>query len=135
MQKQESLLRTQIRNIRGIHIKPFRNPKPFIVFLRSVNTLVLMAGSLIAQTDYINRQILVLKQMGITPQGQTRPQLFCEEIQKIFMLSQGWKLTGITRQDILDNNDKAKKIEEQFGKISEDILTQKTPLPFLFMEE
>lgn len=135
MQKQEVLLRTQIKNVRGIQAKPFRNAKPFNVSLRSVNILVLMAGTLIAQTDYMSRQILILKQMGIAPQGQTRPQLFCEEIQKVFMLSQGWKHTGITRKDILDNNDKAKKVEEKFGQLPENILTQKISLPFLFMEE
>ncbi len=135
MQKQEILLRKQIRSLRGIQVKPFRNAKPFNASLRSANILVLMAGSLIAQTDYLTRQILILKQMGIVPQGQVRPQLYSEEIQKVFAFSQQWQQTGITRQDILDKNERAKKVGEKFGQLPEDILYQITPLLFLNLEE
>lgn len=135
MDEQEVLWRKQVRGLRGIQVKPFRNAKPFSISLTSVSILVLMAGSLITQADYLTRQILILKQMGIVPQGQARSQQFCEEIQKIFMLSQEWKHTGITRQDILDNNDLAKKVETKLGQLPENILFQKTSLPFLCMEE
>jgi len=135
LQEQESQLRKQTRSLRGIVVKPFRNAKPYTVSLSSVNVLVLMAAQLIAQTDYIVRQCMTLKQLGITPVGHTRTQEFYDAIQAIFALSQAWEKTDITRQEIIEGTKKAKKLAEKWGEIPEEILQQKSPLPFLSMDE
>lgn len=135
IQEQGILWRKQFRSLKGVQTKPFKNPNPFNVSINSVGILVLMVGSLIAQIDYITRLMLLLRQLGIVPVGEMLPNMLCEEIQKIFTLSQGWKQTGITREDIFDNNSKSQKAEEQFGKLPEDILYQKISLPFLQMDE
>jgi integrating conjugative element protein (TIGR03761 family) len=135
MQEQEKLLRKQTLSLRGIYIKPFRNGNPITVSMVSVNILVLMAANLITQTDYLSRQILTLKQLGLVPVIQMRVQELCDEIQKVFMLAQEWEQSDITRQEILDHTKKAQRLEKKFGKLPEDILHQKIVLPFLFMEE
>jgi integrating conjugative element protein (TIGR03761 family) len=135
MREQEHLLRTQIRNLRGIQIKPFRNTSPFAASLSSTHILVVVTASLIAEIDFIIRQALVLKQMGIIVQGQSRTDSFREQIQKIFEMAEKWQTTGITRQDLLDNTKTAKEIKKKLGDIPEEILHQKVILPFLCINE
>jgi integrating conjugative element protein (TIGR03761 family) len=135
LQTQESQLRKQTRSLRGIQVKPFRNAKPYVVSFASVNILVLMAAELITQIDYIVRQGMVLKQLGITPLGHTRTQVFYDAMQSIFALSQAWEKTGITRQEIIEGSEEAQKFEEKWGKLPEAILWQKNQLAFLSIEE
>lgn len=133
--EQEKRLNKQMRSLRGFQIKAFRNVNPVAVSLTSVNSLILLAANIIAQTDYLTRLILTLKQLGVAPLMPQRLQELCEELQKIFVLSQAWEKTDITRQEMLDKTKKAQKLEKQWGQIPEEILYQRTTLPFLLLEE
>jgi hypothetical protein len=134
MYQQESLLRKQLSYLRGIKVKPFRNPRAFVMAFSTANAIVLMGASLISQIDMLTCQILTLKQMGIVPQGLVHTQTYREKIQKIFALSEAWEESGILREEILDNTPKAKRLQKKYGQLPEEILQQTINLPFLFLE-
>jgi integrating conjugative element protein (TIGR03761 family) len=134
MQTQEDVLRQQIRSLRGLQLKIVRNGKPFTASLISVNLLLLKGAELIAQLDFLTRELLTLKQLGIVASGQARSQEFREDMQRIYVLAASWHRTDITREDILEDNHKSQQAKKEFGTLPEEILFQTTTLPFLNIE-
>ena len=86
-----------------------------------------LAAYLIADVDYVFCQLIALQKRGIPcPDPGLSVKQIRGQIQDIFSIPRKWKRTGVSRQDILQNNPKAQEARELLGEIPEEVL--KNPL-------
>ena len=81
-----------------------------------------MAARVIESIDYIDRHLYIFNQIGLLPDCNLTSGDLKRKMQTIFQYPKRWKFTGVTRSDILQNNELAKKAIETLGKISQQIL-------------
>jgi integrating conjugative element protein (TIGR03761 family) len=127
----ESLLQQQMSQMRGFKIDLFKNPEPIQQSLRFATPFAFMGAMLLEHFDYVNRQLYTLQRVGLLAKNNLVPAHLLKEVQKVFVLSMGWKYTGVTRQDMLENNPKAKKAIELFGELPAGVLNKEIKFAFL----
>lgn len=126
----ESTLKEQLNNLRGFEIGLMSHPTPLKQPLRFASPFAFMAATLIEQVDYINRQLFTIQRMGIMPNEKLMPRDLLRELQTIFQLPRHWRYTGVTRNDIEQNNQKAQKAKELFGELPPAILNKEIRFAF-----
>ncbi len=125
LQDHEISLQQQLENLRGLVVDLYRNPQPFSYPLKFFIPPPFLAAMLIAQVDYVNRQLFTLTRLGLKPNENLVPAQLMHIIRSIFRLPLEWKYTGVTRKDIFEGNQKAQKIKTLFGAVSVEILNKK----------
>jgi len=127
----ELKLTEQLSQLRGFEIGLMSHPAPLKQPLRFASPFAFMAATLIEQVDYINRQLFTLQRLGLMPDEKLLPKDLVREIQMIFQLPRQWKYTGVTRSDIVQNNQKAQKAKKLLGELPSAILNKEIQFAFL----
>lgn len=109
----EASLQDFLANIRGLKIKLLsRYPAPVENTFDFVSPYTNMVAVLIEKVDYAIRQIQTAKRMGLVLPEKLTPTLLIRKMQRIYFLPRRWHFTGVTRTDVMQNNQKAKQAHE-----------------------
>lgn len=119
-------LHQQLAQIRGIETTPALNASPMSYPLQFSTIFGFMGATLLADTDYVIRQILTLKRLGILVQDDIGSiNQVIKYLQDVFAVPRQWRHTGITRKDLLEKNQKAQDAIALLGDLPGSILRQK----------
>jgi len=127
LQVLEKQLELELGQIRGIATMPILNANPNAYPLQFSTVFGYMGAAFLADADYVLRQILTLKRLGIPIQNDVcsiNHVVKC--LQDVFAIPRQWRHTGITRKDMLEQNEKAHETIALFGQIPDEILNKKT---------
>ncbi len=127
----ETQLQQQMTELRGIELNLFSITTPNKYPLYFATPFSYMAAMLIEQVDYVNRQLLTLARIGLVPKDQLSVRDLMREIKTLFQLPMQWKYTGVSRKDMLENNQKAKQAIALLGEIPAAVLNQEIEFAFL----
>lgn len=128
---QEEYCQSKLSQQRGIEIEIFRSPNPVSVLLRSPIPYFHLAASLLADLDYVSRQAFTLRHIGIVLDSDKLPIHIFFSLRELFSLPLEWKYTGVTRQDIEQNNQKAQLAIKYMGEVPSVILSEEMSFMFL----
>jgi integrating conjugative element protein (TIGR03761 family) len=123
----EEQLAVQLGQLRGITTMPILNASPIPYPLQFSTIFGFMGAALLADADYVLRQILTLKRLGI-PVNEDMASInqVVKHLQDVFSIPRQWRHTGVTRKDMLEHNQKAQEAIVLFGEIPSSILNQIT---------
>ena len=131
LEKIEKAIDAQITSIRGFKISLMENLKPENHLLHFNTPFAFMGSFLLEKMDYLSRQVLTLRKIGLlVSEEYTLPRLI-QEVEKVFIVARAWKHTGVTRQAIQENNKIAEKAKAIMGDVPESILKHTENLIFL----
>lgn len=121
----------QLSKLRGLEVQLFTHTDPLKVPLRFGSPFSYMAAYVLGDLDYALRQTFTLERLGIVLDPHHDARKFFPEFRKFFGLARQWKATAVTRQDIIDNTEKAKKAQLLMGDVPLPILNKQIKLKFL----
>jgi len=126
----ESQLEEHILKIRGIAVNPLLNTQPVEYPLQFATFFSYQGASLLADADYVIRQILTLKKLGkVNSINLINDVVKC--LQDVFAIPRQWRHTGVTRQDFKEDNQKAADAQQLLGELPDNILKEKTDFSLL----
>jgi len=131
LQNYEDVFQAQLDNLRGFQVELFRNPHPVLESLQFATPFAYMGAKLVEQFDYVNRQLFTMRRIGVIPKGNLRHIKLIQQVQKTFRIPLNWHSTGVTRKDIVENNDKAEKARKLMGEMPRRILHKDIEFNFL----
>lgn len=132
VKKIEATLTEHFSTLRGIEVNAYMNTKPITHPLTFSTPFGFMGAYLIADVDFILRQYLTLERMGISLHNENISiKQIVQLVQDAFSVPRHWRRTGVTRQDISENNQKASRANEKLGDIPESILHKQITFAFL----
>ena len=85
---------------------------------------------LIEQADYVSGITAIGGIWLTTREKITIPQVK-GDIQTVFSKPQRWRHTGLTRKDVIENNQKAQRAKEIFGELPMTVLNREIDFGFL----
>lgn len=124
MQQLERHCQEKIAQLRGFDVQLFHQVNPLRVLLQFSTPFAYMAAHLLADFDYLSRQAYTLKRLGLVLELDKLPVKIKFKLRRLFESPLRWRYTGITRQDILDNNQKAQAVKKMMGTLPVAILNQ-----------
>ena len=129
----EAKAQSYLQNLRGITVSLWQGANPVKLPLQFTNPFsFLTAHSVIANCDYVARQIMTLDELGIIYNKDVVSRRHIKAlVQNVFSISRKWKKTDLTRQDIKDGNLKAQQAKEMFGDIPDSILNEEVTLSIM----
>jgi integrating conjugative element protein (TIGR03761 family) len=127
----EISMQNQLNNIRGFEIELMYNPDPQKEPLIFTTPFPNIVAALIEKVDYLTRQILTLQRLGIMSEEAISINDLMREIQGIYSLPRRWRYTGVTRQDIVENNQIAKRARELIGEPPPETLSKDMAINYL----
>lgn len=90
-----------------------------------------MASYLIADYDRLARQFLSARALGLVDGYFTKSlEKATELVKHVLEKPMDWIPTGITRENILENNQRVQEIAEQLGQVPKQIVTGKLRAPY-----
>ncbi len=131
LQELEKQFSEQLSTIRGIETTPALNAMPMSYPLQFSNYLGYMGATLLADADYVLRQILTLKRLGKKQDDINSINQVVKYLQDVFSIPRQWRHTGVTRIDIKENTQKAQEAIILLGEIPDSIMQQKIDFNFL----
>lgn len=132
IQSIEIRLSEKLNSVRGIAINESINANPVYKPLIFSNPFGYMGAYLIADVDFVFRQLLTMRRIGITNQEhESLVDKLNGVIQDVFLISKKWHSTGVTREDIKINSQKAQKAKSLMGELPESVLNKKIQFEFL----
>lgn len=98
-----------------------------------------LGAELLAHVDYVLMQLNAIRQFGILQKGEpVTKKTMIDLLQQVFSFPCKWRHSGITRQDVRDNNQKALHAKEllqelrlECGELPEEVLDKKIEFSFL----
>jgi integrating conjugative element protein (TIGR03761 family) len=122
----EKMLEEQFSNLRGIDIEVFHHETPLQLSLNFTPPFTFIITEMLEHIDFLMRQLITLRRMCLVPPEKLYPGVLKNKTQHIFALPRRWHNTGVTRQDIRDNTQKAQQ--------AASIMKEPVPLPILNKE-
>lgn len=128
----EDAIAASLGNLRGIEIKPFESNAPETYPLTFSTPFAYMGAYLIADADFVLRQLLTLERVGVPlPSQDISFKNIVKHVQAAFAVPRDWEKTGIKRQDVKDSTEKAKSVEKKFGAVPVSVMEKKISFTFL----
>jgi hypothetical protein len=81
-----------------------------------------MGALLIEQVDYLTRQIFTLGRLGIIVQDDISASKLMLDVRKAFSIPFRWRHTGVTRQDMLENNQTAELAAQKLTELPKSVV-------------
>lgn len=131
LQELEKQFSEQLSTIRGIETTPALNITPISYPLKFSNYFGYMGATLLADADYVLRQILTLKRLGKKQDDINLINQVVKYLQDVFAIPRQWHQTGVTRVDIKENTQKAQEVIALLGEVPDSIVQQKIDFNFL----
>ncbi len=110
----EKKLTDQLTSLRGIQVHTASNDEPLSFTLKFSTRFGFMGAYLLSDTDYILRQIMMVKRMGLPLPEEMTVNKIINDCQKVFAMPRYWHPTNTTPQTPLENE---KSIEQQMTMI------------------
>lgn len=128
----ENTITTCMNNVRGVEISPFESATPAIYPLKFSTPFAYMGAYLIADADFVLRQLLTTERVGISlPNKDITFKSIVNNVQNAFSVPRDWVKSGVTRQDVKDGNEKSKAMIEKFGVVPVAVMEKKIEFAFL----
>ncbi len=128
----EMKLADKLNSVRGIVINESINANPVYKQLVFSNPFGYMGAYLIADIDFVFRQLVTMRKIGISNQEyESLVDKLNGVIQDVFLISKKWHATGVTREDIRVNSQKSQKAKSLMGELPESVLNKKIKFEFL----
>ncbi len=127
----ELQLTEYFKNLRGVTVNLLSSDRPLSCPLHFSTPFGFMGAYLLADFDYVFRQTVTLKRIGLSLKEDITVKQLMSYLQNAFSMPRYWHQTGITRQDVIDNTEKYQKNKASMGEIPEVIL--KKEIEFSFM--
>ena len=90
-----------------------------------------MGAILLRDVDYLLRQLLTLRKFGIPePKGYGHKHIL-STLARTYALPRTWRMTGVTRTDILQQTEVAIKAKNLMGEIPLAVLEKQLSFPFM----
>lgn len=108
----------------GCDNKIFYSKQPRIYSVNSINEYIMLGVILIKQFDHLTRLIFTAEKLLLADKQETKllGRNLRRRIRRFLNLPFHWHDFGITRADIHNDNDKAKKAYKTMGKLHPDVL-------------
>lgn len=130
--KIQNALDKKISNLNGFQVTLSENEKPMQKNLYSLTPLGYMGAYLLRDLDLILRTALTLKQLGVFLKEDFDVKKMLISLRRLYEYpSTKWRYTGITREDIQQNNVKAQQAKSWMGEISQDILNKNVQFQYV----
>lgn len=113
-----------LQQYRGLEVAVFGSRHPLKLLLEFATPLGYMAARTIANLDYLLRQTYTFKRLGILPESQETVSRLFWMVKTALSNCRKWHHTGVTRQNVRDQNPKAQRAETKMGKLPKHILNK-----------
>lgn len=108
-----------------LEVEIIGSQQPLKLLLQFASPLGYVAVFTLGDLDYLMRQALTFRRLGIFPEAfKAELQLF-DELRGVFVHSRGWRHTGVTRQDMQEKNQTAERAKTLMGFMPSRILKLK----------
>jgi integrating conjugative element protein (TIGR03761 family) len=128
----ENEISSQMTKLRGIAVNDSVCSAPITCPLKFSTPFGFMAAYLIADVDFIIRQLLTAEKMGILAAKKI---ISIKEVshlvQEVFAMPRKWRHTGVSRKDIIENNQLAQQAKELLGEVPAAVLNKEISFSFL----
>lgn len=128
----ENRCHAKLKTVRGVELSLISNPITIPLIFRTPFSF--MAAYLLADLDYVIRQLMTLRKKGISlDEGITFDQL-ATQFRSCIHSAMKWKKTGITRKDIKEKTDHYLKLEndlKEFDRLPDEVLNKEIRFEFL----
>lgn len=116
----------------NLTLTPFKSSKPLVQELWFKNPYGYLGASIIADYDKLIRIALTAYRIGVllNQSHDAIREEWTQKINKIFKMAFLWKSFNITRVDVKEKADNAKRAENKLGKLPEAILEKNLRSPF-----
>lgn len=122
----------KLNSVRGVEIKESINTNPVYKPLVFSTPFGYMGAYLIADIDFVFKQLLTMKKIGIVnPEHHESLNKLIEVVQDAFLIPKRWHFTGVTREDVMINSQKAQEAKSLMGELPESVLNKKIQFEFL----
>ncbi len=98
---------------------------PLKLHLEFVSPLGYVAAFTLGDLDYLMRQSLTFRRLGIFPESHKAWLELMDQLRSVFIHSRQWRHTGVTRQDMREKNQIAERAKALMGFMPSRILKQK----------
>lgn len=130
----EELVRLQqgveqkLHRVNGVDIAVAESLEPVRFPLQFPNPYGYMGAYLVADFDDLARTILTARHVGLMDRDSAERMLYQggRLVRRVFESTQGWKHSGVTRDDMAANNAKARAAIEAMGELPQDVLSGQT---------
>ena len=128
----EAELTQALAKFRGFDITIYAADMPLVRPIQFLSPLGFMGAALLVDLDHIIRTALTLKQLGCyLTQEQYNPSAIHQTMLTLFEFPSRWQKTQVTRQDVLENSERAQMAKAKMGELPDAVLQKKIPLPYL----
>jgi integrating conjugative element protein (TIGR03761 family) len=132
LKSMEDVISNCLNTLRGVEVRPFECITPITYPLNFSTPFGYMGAYLIADADFVLRQLLTLERVGIPlPEHEISFKSIVRYVQEAFAVPRDWARTGIKRKDIREQNDKFKMVTEKFGILPESVMEKRISFAFL----
>ena len=122
IQSIELTLAQHLHNLRGVKVTLSSNSQCLHFPLQFSTPYGFMGAYLLADVDYVFRQIATLKRIGIFYPEDITIKKIVHYLQNAFAIPRYWRHTGITRQDVITNTERYQKAKALMGEVPEAVL-------------
>lgn len=127
----EKMAQALLSEIRGVIVSLWSNEKAVHHPMRFSRFANYAARCLIADVDYVVRQMITLDNLGMIYNREKLSIIKIKEIvQQVFAIPLYWHKTGVTRKDVREKNDKAKAAAAVFDELPPAVLNEEIDFCF-----
>ena len=125
--EKQQQLKGLIAGMEGFNINMAESNQPIQIELSFKTPYGYIGAYLVHDFDVLIRMIFTARHIGLLDNTAARSLILGAGtgIRRLFSLSNRWKFTGVTRDDLKENNLNAQRAIEEFGACPEDILSEK----------
>ncbi len=118
IREHDAMVRERLESIQGMKIEPAHSVEPVTIELNFQNAYGYLAAGLVSEYDQLACHIFAASHVGVVTKKQGY-QILARAgvgIRRLYATTYGWKYTGVTRQDVLENTQTAQRAAEIMGE-------------------
>ncbi len=126
-------LNSYFTKINGIKLHYYENKDAQTHRLYLATQFCLLGAELLTETDQVLRQLITLQRTGIKQQkNEITQKMLIDILQEAFSIPKLWIKTDVTRNDIVENNEKAQTTKSLYeNELPKEILNKEIVFSFL----
>jgi len=128
----EQQCQAKLKTVRGVELNLVSNPTSVPLIFRT--SFAFMAAYLLADLDYVTRQLMTLRKKGLYLDEPVTFDALTKQFRSFISVAMGWKETGITRKDIKEKSENFLKLEndlKNFGDLPDEVMNKEIKFEFL----
>ena len=118
--------------IEAISVAPGRSVRPVRTLLRFSNPYAYRGAQLVAKYDRLVRAVLTAQHIGVMVRNDAERLLAASarQLRRAFLSPMGYRLTGITRTELLQGTSKQAQAQASMGEVPAEILSGELRAPY-----